>query len=233
MAAREHPASAPPQLPNRSTVPLATIDPNPRIPLDDQTLTLLNRAREEDAQAIGELFERYREPLRRALRRMVGEDYRVRIADSEDAAHDAILSALQDLGSFEYRGDGSFLAWLLKRAEHALLNKVRASRRFRRDPGPGRLQPLEEGLDAFDGEISVSEQARARERQDVLRSALEELPPKERDVILLRQFMELDTQSICEEMSLATPSAARNLYARAQARLAVILARQGFHQDNL
>jgi len=203
------------------------------IAVDDQTLTLLNRAREEDAQAIGELFERYREPLRRALRRMLGEDYRVRIADSEDAAHDAILSALQDLGSFEYRGDGSFLAWLLKRAEFALLNKIKASRRMRRDPGPGRLTPLEEGFDTYDGDQSVGGAVRHNETREVLRAALDELPPKERDVILLRQFLELDTQAICEEMSLATPSAARNLYARAQARLAVVLARKGYSDENL
>lgn len=201
--------------------------------MDDQTLTLLNRAREDDRAAIGELFERYREPLRRALRRLLGQDYRVRIADSEDAAHDAILSALGDLHSFEYRGEGSFLAWLLKRAEHALLNRVRASRRQRRDPGAGRVMSLDEDLDANDGDVSVSDGARSAERSAVIREALEELPAKERDVILLRQFLELDTAAICEELQLATPSAARNLYARAQARLALVIDRRGLTADDL
>lgn len=201
--------------------------------MDDQTLTLLNRAREDDEAAMGALFERYRDPLRRALRRLLGQDYRVRIADSEDAAHDAILSALGDLRSFEYRGEGSFLAWLLKRAEHALLNRVRASRRQRRDPGQGRITALDEALDAAGDAPSVSAGARHVERAAVIREALDELPPKERDIILLRQFLELDTVAICEELQLATPSAARNLYARAQARLALVLDKRGYSADNL
>lgn len=201
--------------------------------MDDRTLNLLNRARADDQDAVGTLFERYREPLRRALRRMLGEDYRVRIADSEDAAHDAILSALRDLQSFEYRGEGSFLAWLLKRAEHALLNRVKAGNRQRRNPGTGKLQPLDEALDAAALDQSVGAPARQQEARDIIRAAIDELPDKERDIILLRQFLELDTQAICAELGLTSSSAARNLYARAQARLAIVLQQRGHTGEDL
>ena len=78
--------------------------------LDDQTRTLVNRALEQDRAAVDQLFERYRDRLRSALRKLIGPKYRTLLADSEDATHDAILSALKRLHQFEYRGEGSFLA---------------------------------------------------------------------------------------------------------------------------
>ena len=76
-----------------------------RVPfLDDNTRNLVNRALEQDRDAIDLLFQRYRDRLRTALRKLIGPKYRVLMADSEDATHDAILSALRRLHQFEYRG---------------------------------------------------------------------------------------------------------------------------------
>ena len=98
-----------------------------RVPfLDDNTRNLVNRALEQDRDAIDLLFQRYRDRLRTALRKLIGPKYRVLMADSEDATHDAILSALRRLHQFEYRGEGSFLAWLLKGAEYEIIRRIRA-----------------------------------------------------------------------------------------------------------
>jgi hypothetical protein len=62
--------------------------------LDDNTRNLVSRALDQDRDAIDLLFQRYRDRLRAALRKLIGPKYRLLMADSEDATHDAILSAL-------------------------------------------------------------------------------------------------------------------------------------------
>jgi RNA polymerase sigma-70 factor (ECF subfamily) len=198
--------------------------------LDDQTLHLIERAREDDSAALSDLFDRYAVPLQRALRRRIGDEYRVRIADSEDAAQDAILSALQGLSSFEYRGKGSFLAWLLKRAESQLLNRIRASRRAKRDPG--HIGAIQEDVDIAADAISVSSQVSNEETRERVRQLVDGLPERERDVILLREYLGLSTEQVVVEMQLASASAARNLYSRARARLALSLSSEGMTDEN-
>ena len=52
--------------------------------MDDNTRNLVNRALEQDRDAIDLLFQRYRDRLRSALRKLIGPKYRLLLADSED-----------------------------------------------------------------------------------------------------------------------------------------------------
>jgi RNA polymerase sigma-70 factor (ECF subfamily) len=195
--------------------------------LDDNTRNLVSRALEQDREAIDLLFQRYRDRLRVALRKLIGPKYRLLMADSEDATHDAILSALRRLHQFEYRGEGSFLAWLLKGAEYEIVRRIRAVETKKRGAGAA--------LVAFDGEL---EQAVANhdatpsqlhdesELAERIRTALQQLPDREREIIVLRRYLELDTDEICAEMGLPTEGAVRALLSRAQARLSGLLSRR-------
>jgi RNA polymerase sigma factor (sigma-70 family) len=57
-----------------------------------------------------------------------------------------------------------------------------------------------------------------------VREALQRLPDREREVIMLRRYMELDNEEICNELGLPTAGAVRALLSRAQARLSEMLA---------
>jgi RNA polymerase sigma-70 factor (ECF subfamily) len=191
----------------------------------ENTRNLVARALSNDRAAVDILFQRYRERLRSGLRKLIGPKYRVLLADSEDATQDAILSALRRLSQFEYRGDGSFLAWLLKGAEFEVLRRVRAMETQKRsgqqrdvdlDTQMARMLP---GDDRTPAEI-VSEQ----EMAERVRDALQRLPDREREVIMLRRYLELDNEEICNELGLPTAGAVRALLSRAQARLSEMLA---------
>lgn len=195
--------------------------------LDDNTRNLVNRALEQDRDAIDLLFERYRDRLRAALRKLIGPKYRTLLADSEDATHDAILSALKRLHQFEYRGEGSFLAWLLKGAEYEIIRRIRAIETKKRTAA-GKLFAIDDGaadlVAAKDATPSqVHDEAELAER---IRTALQQLPDREREIIVLRRYLELDTDEICAEMGLPTEGAVRALLSRAQARLAGLLSRR-------
>ncbi|MBX3464583.1 MAG: sigma-70 family RNA polymerase sigma factor [Planctomycetes bacterium] len=188
----------------------------------------MSRALEQDREAIDQLFQRYRDRLRAALRKLIGPRYRLLLADSEDATQDAILSALRRLHQFEYRGDGSFLAWLLKGAEYEIRRRIRALD-TRKRTATGGLTSLdadtEDRVAARDA--TPSQHHDEQELADRIQVALQQLPDREREIIVLRRYLELDTPEICAEMGLPSEGAVRALLSRAQARLSGLLSRRG------
>ena len=199
-----------------------------RVPfLDDNTRNLVNRALEQDRDAIDLLFQRYRDRLRTALRKLIGPKYRVLMADSEDATHDAILSALRRLHQFEYRGEGSFLAWLLKGAEYEIIRRIRALETKKRSAVGGVVELDDGGAEHVPAnQATQSEVHDETELAERISIALQQLPDREREIIVLKRYLELDTNEICAEMGLATEGAVRALLSRAQARLAGLLSRR-------
>lgn len=229
-------ALADPLRPAPDTVPCRTTGPRQnrcayravRFPLDENTRSLVSRALQNDRDAVDVLFQRYRDRLRSGLRKLIGPKYRILMADSEDAAQDAILSALRRLHQFEYRGDGSFLAWLLKGAEFEVVRRIRALETQKRTAKGGLVQlDTEAGHVVADKDKSPSEALDGQELAERVRQALQQLPDREREVIVLRRYLELDTEEICAEMGLPTAGAVRALLSRAQARLAGLLSRDG------
>ena len=194
--------------------------------LDDNTRNLVSRALDQDRDAIDLLFQRYRDRLRTALRKLIGPKYRLLLADSEDATHDAILSALRRLHQFEYRGDGSFLAWLLKGAEYEIVRRIRALETKKRT-AVGGLVGLDENTEhlAIAKDATPSQVHDENELAERVRVALQQLPDREREIIVLRRYLELDTNEICAEMGLPTEGAVRALLSRSQARLSGLLSR--------
>lgn len=194
--------------------------------LDDNTRNLVSRALEQDREAIELLFQRYRDRLRAALRKLIGPKYRLLMADSEDATHDAILSALKRLHQFEYRGEGSFLAWLLKGAEYEIVRRIRALEAKKRTALRGVI-PIDEQVEqaVATKDATPSQLHDESELAERIRQALQQLPDREREIIVLRRYLELDTNEICAEMGLPTEGAVRALLSRAQARLSGLLSR--------
>lgn len=202
--------------------------PAVRFPLDENTRSLLSRALANDREAVDVLFQRYRDRLRAGLRKLIGPKYRLLMADSEDAAQDAILSALRRLHQFEYRGEGSFLAWLLKGAEFEVVRRIRALEAQKRTAQGGVVELDTQIARVTPGnEKTPPDALDEQELAERVRQALQQLPDREREVIVLRRYLELETEEICEEMGLPTAGAVRALLSRAQARLAGLLSRDG------
>lgn len=185
------------------------------------SLALVERARQHDARAIAELYDRSRDRLRRALRRRLGSSFAQAQVDSEDAVHDGIVAALKKIDQFEYRGQGSFLAWLLRVTENELRMRVRAQHAERRDVR--RERELDEAHGVATPDASPSQVAAGNEAEALLQRALARMPDRERDVIVLRRYMDMDATEIAEELALPSRGAARALLSRAQAKLAVLL----------
>jgi RNA polymerase sigma-70 factor (ECF subfamily) len=109
----------------------------------------------------------------------------LRRLDREDVLQVAFLQAWERIDSFEYRGEGSFIAWMRQIISNVLRDDIRhhacgirdASREERRK------------LSAISRDRSDPEQQVAlEEEQAQLSSAIEELPPLERRLINMRLY---------------------------------------------
>jgi len=147
---------------------------------------LVERARQGDAAAFGELVDRHRSAVYRAALAALGSP-----TDAEDAAQDAFFTAYRRLSSF--RGESSFKTWLLTIAWHQAINQRRGLVRWwklvvsPRAANEGADHAELESLDYPSGDRSP-EQALGDERlrRDIER-AIRALPPKLRDPLLLAQ----------------------------------------------
>ena len=191
--------------------------------MDEETRILVSRAQGDDPEAIERLFERYQEPLKRALRKLMGDRYRHSLNDSEDALQDAVLSALKSIGRFEYRGQGSFLAWLVRCAQHEILHRVREAGSQKRDIDRHKHLGESQIPEPHAINTSASQAASGKELEERLRECLDKLPERESSVILLRRYLGFDHEQIMVELELPSSGAARALLSRAQAKLAAML----------
>jgi RNA polymerase sigma-70 factor (ECF subfamily) len=84
---------------------------------------LVERARQGDCAAFGELVDRHRSAVYRAARAALHSP-----DEADDAAQEAFLTAYRRLSSF--RGEASFKTWLLTIAWHQAINQRRSRKRW-------------------------------------------------------------------------------------------------------
>jgi RNA polymerase sigma-70 factor, ECF subfamily len=172
---------------------------------------LLRRAKAGDADALTEIHRSYGRLLTGAVRRRLGPALRRRY-DADDIVQSVFADVIDALPSFEDRGEQAFRHWLYRRAERKVASKVR---RARDGAGERRERTLgDDAAPAADGPGPATQAGDADESAH-LRAALGELPPAQREVLLLRQEAGLRFEAIAERIGAGSVDAARMRYARA------------------
>src|SRR5688572_24377574 len=85
---------------------------------------LIAAAREHDRRAVEELLVRHLSPLEAFVRLRMGPALRAHLT-APDLVQSVCREVLEDLGGFQYRGEGAFRHWLYTRAQNKLLEKHR------------------------------------------------------------------------------------------------------------
>lgn len=184
------------------------------------TQDLLAAARRGDSDAWEALYRRYRVGLLLAVRRQLqGRSLRGR--DTEDILQSAFLRAWNRIQGFEYRGEGSFRAWLRTLVVHKVIERSRQGERER-------PLPVAHGIDG-DSSAQLDREPAAddlpppeilarREEEALLLSCLEELPELEREAIVLVRFEGKSWQEAAELLEVSR-STAQRAYRRGIAEL--------------
>jgi len=170
------------------------------------TIDLLERLRNGDDGAVGELVERSLPPLKRWARGRLPTWARS-LADTHDLVQDAVIRAMPHLKTFEARHPGALQAYLRQAIANRIRDEIRKvqSRPVAQDPVSG----------IVDAAPSPLEHVIGRERLERYEKALAQLQPAEREAIVAR----LELQQSYEEVALAlgkpTAGAARMAVTRA------------------
>jgi RNA polymerase sigma-70 factor, ECF subfamily len=202
---------------------------------DAETAALLERYRGGDGEALGELFECYRERLSRMLALRLDPRLAARVCP-DDILQESFLDISRRAG--EYLADPAvpFYVWL----RFLTIQRMQMVRRAHLEVGARDVSrearfPFEvddyASPDSMAGQLagnftSPSQAAIRVEVRDQLRSALAEMDPIDREVLALRHFEELGNNEVAAILSI-TKDAASKRHIRALKRLREILSTEG------
>lgn len=194
----------------------------------EESAALLRQAQGGDGAALGELLARYHERVQRIVRLRMGPSLRAAM-ESTDLVQETHLAALRGFRAFEGRERGSFVHWLARIAENQVRDAADRWSAQRRDLA--RELRLDSARDASGAgaapadaraEPSPSEQAARRELREIYDACVAELPPRYREIVLLRDYELLEWPEVAVALE-TNAHAAQELHRRAQLKLAGIL----------
>ncbi len=179
-------------------------------------IELLGRLRSGDEQAFAIVVERYQIPMLRLANSMVSNR-----SVAEEAVQDTWMGVVRGIEKFE--GRSSLKTWLF----HILVNRVRTARAVEEKRRVDRVPSVDPSR--FDGsgqwaqpvqpwDEDVEERLDASAFMPTLRAALDLLPARQRDVVLLRDVEGLSSDETCDVLGIQ-PGNQRILLHRARAGL--------------
>ena len=186
-------------------------DGAPSAPPDPSTGELLIRVRAGDARARESLLQRARDPLRRFAHGRL-PSYARDLLDTDDLVQVTLIKAIQQVETFEHRGQGAFFAYL----RQIVLNKIKDEiRRVTRRPGRAEFKES-----IASSARSPMEEAIGHEAIDRYEAALLCLSETQRELVVMRLEMGLSYREIADATGSPSENAARMVVARAVMRLA-------------
>jgi RNA polymerase sigma-70 factor, ECF subfamily len=174
---------------------------------DEQDRVLVTRYLDGDATAAGALVDRYQRPLFNLALRMLGN-----VQDAEDVTQTVFCNAFVAMRSYDpkYR----FFSWLYRMTVNESLNQLK-----RRKP----TVMLDEQAQFPVREVAADTSVEAEDR---VRTALMNLKPDDRIVVVLRHFVSLSYERIAEVLEVPVQTVKSRLFtARERLRLVMLAQR--------
>jgi RNA polymerase sigma-70 factor (ECF subfamily) len=193
--------------------PASVADGEEAGPRSDDELVAM--ARFGDTKAFGELIQRHHSAcLKRALLMMRNR------GDAEDEVQNACWKALQSLD--QYRGEGTFAAWLGRIVENQCLMRIRQERSacfiHLDESAEGNMR-----IELVGQTEGPEDQLGCAEVVSLLRREASRMPPLLRNVMQLRDLDQLSMPDVAARLGLSVPAAkSRLMRARAELRMRIV-----------
>jgi RNA polymerase sigma factor (sigma-70 family) len=181
---------------------------------DKPTIELVAQARGGNQLALDALLQRSLPPLKRWARGRLPASARG-VIDTEDLVQDAAIHAVARLDRFEPRHVGALQAYLRR----SVINRIRDEiRRVGRRPVAENLSENVASSDASPLELAIR-----TESYDRYRAALEELRPRDRELVVARIEAQWTLTELRQQFGFNSSAAARMALTRALNRLVAVL----------
>ncbi len=197
---------------------------------EPETEELIDQASKGDRRAADELLDRHRQRLKKTITVRMDSRLAGRV-DPSDIVQETLLQAARKLPDYLERRPLPFYPWLrqlaLERLMHLHQRHVKAQRRsVRREALPAAGLPDESVLELAVRLVATgtgpSERLLRRELQDRVRQALDELGPRDREVLVLRYMEQLSTADTAAVLGIGE-SAVKMRHLRALQRMRDLL----------
>ncbi len=187
------------------------------------TVELVRRTQQGDAAAREALFARYGGRVLAIARARLGAKLRGAL-DSGDILQEALLEALRGLERFEMRDESSLIRWLAQLVEHRITARASYHGAAKR---AAPLVPMEGARELASHHAGPATELELRESSASVHSALAELPERQRELVLLRDYAGASWDEIATSIGAPTAAAARMLHSRALVKLGELLRKYG------
>lgn len=160
-----------------------------------------NQAKLEDGQllslyaegsegAFEELVNRHKDKVYTATYLIVKDRYR-----AEDLTQETFIKVIHTIKRGKYNEEGKFLPWLLRIAHNLAIDNFRKDRRY-----PTIV--MGDGINIFNGiefsEESYEDQQIKEDTYLMLKRLIEKLPDAQREVLVMRHYMDMSFQEIAD-----------------------------------
>ena len=164
---------------------------------DQELLKAYSDGREEAASI---LMERHRKRVYDYIRMMVKD------ADlADDLFQETFIKVLKSLREERYVDNGRFLAWVMRIAHNQIIDY------FRRQKQQNQISSEEAGYDLLNNrklsEPTVEDRIVQDQIHEDLRRLVEELPPEQREVVVMRHYQDMSFKDIAEQTGVSINTA--------------------------
>ncbi|MCW5910498.1 MAG: sigma-70 family RNA polymerase sigma factor [Cyclobacteriaceae bacterium] len=163
---------------------------------DSQLVSLYQTGNEE---AFEMLLHRHKSRIYTAIYMIVKDRY-----EAEDLLQDTFIKAVNTIKSGRYNEEGKFLPWISRIAHNLAIDRFRRNKRY-----PEVV--LEDGSRVFDSmqfsEESYEARQLMRDTKSRLRDLVKELPEEQKQVLIMRHYLEMSFQEIADRTGVSINTA--------------------------
>ncbi|MDE5707815.1 MAG: sigma-70 family RNA polymerase sigma factor [Alistipes sp.] len=166
--------------------------------LSDQQL--LNQYLSGDRTSISQLIERYERRIRDYIYMMVKDNDR-----TDDILQETLIKAVRVIDEGRYTDNGKFLSWILRIAHNQVIDHFRAAKQHKQ------VNESESGYDLLGtlrfAEGTVEDRMVSLQTEQEVRNLIEQLPPEQREVVMMRYYSGLSFKEIAEQTQVSINTA--------------------------
>ncbi len=163
---------------------------------DSQLVSLYQTGNEE---AFEMLLHRHKSRIYTAIYMIVKDRY-----EAQDLLQDTFIKAINTIKGGRYNEEGKFLPWISRIAHNLAIDRFRRNKRY-----PEVV--LEDGSRIFDSmqfsEESYESKQLLRDTKSRLRELIMELPTEQKQVLIMRHYLELSFQEIADRTGVSINTA--------------------------
>lgn len=163
---------------------------------DSQLISLYKNGNEE---AFSTLVNRHKKKIYTTIYLIVKDQYL-----AEDLMQDTFVKVVNTIKSGRYNEEGKFLPWVSRIAHNLAIDHFRKAKRY-----PTIV--MEDGTNVFNtlefSEVSIESKKIQEDTHAILRDLIRELPDSQREVLMMRHYMQMSFQEIADATNVSINTA--------------------------